>query len=161
MNGFDYRLEQKQKQYERELERAIIQRTKAFKEWEYETDQAKQSIYKKYVSRIDDTHPFLVDDYRMELAKEMRRIDSFYTPLVEREADVLRAKRARGLVGLSPSPYMQIHIEPEPFHLEGLDEIIPEIHRLIAEEKPRQVETKETKRKLLKWSVCCNKESFD
>ncbi|KAK8801026.1 hypothetical protein WA588_001854 [Blastocystis sp. NMH] len=95
---------------------------------------------------MDETHPFMVDDYRMEVAKEMHRIDSFYEPIIQREADVLRAKRARGL----------IHIEPEPFHLAGLDEVIPEIHRLLAEEEePQQVEAKETKRKLLKSIVCC------
>ena len=38
----------------------------------------------------------------------------------------------------------------------GLDEVIPEIHRLLAEEEePQQVEAKETKRKLLKSIVCC------
>ncbi|KAK8818611.1 hypothetical protein WA538_003922, partial [Blastocystis sp. DL] len=128
-----YLEQQKQKQYDRELERAIVERTKSYKEWEYEIDQAKRNIFKKYVSKMDETHPFMVDDYRMEVAKEMHRIDSFYEPIIQREADVLRAKRARGL----------IHIEPEPFHLAGLDEVIPEIHRLLAEEEePQQVEAK-------------------
>lgn len=93
-------VEQKQKQYDRELERAIVERTKSYKEWEYEIDQAKRNIFKKYVSKMDETHPFLVDDYRMEVAKEMHRIDSFYEPIIQREADVLRAKRTRGLVFL-------------------------------------------------------------
>ena len=93
-------VEQKQKQYDRELERAIVERTKSYKEWEYEIDQAKRNIFKKYVSKMDETHPFMVDDYRMEVAKEMHRIDSFYEPIIQREADVLRAKRARGLVSL-------------------------------------------------------------
>lgn len=75
-----------------------MERTKSYKEWEYEIDKAKRDIFRKYVNKTDETHPFLVDDYRMEVAKEMRRIDSFYKPLIEREADVLRAKRARGLV---------------------------------------------------------------
>ena len=137
-----YLEQQKQKQYDRELERAIVERTKSYKEWEYEIDQAKRNIFKKYVSKMDETHPFMVDDYRMEVAKEMHRIDSFYEPIIQREADVLRAKRARGL----------IHIEPEPFHLAGLDEVIPEIHRLLAEEEePQQVEAKETKRNLNRW----------
>lgn len=97
-------VEQKQKQYDRELERAIVERTKSYKEWEYEIDQAKRNIFKKYVSKMDETHPFMVDDYRMEVAKEMHRIDSFYEPIIQREADVLRAKRVRGLVSLL-SPY--------------------------------------------------------
>lgn len=83
-----------------------MERTKSFKEWEYEIDQAKRDIFKKYVAKIDETHPFLVDDYRMELTKEMHRIDSFYKPLIEREADVLRVKRARGLV--CPCPFVQM-----------------------------------------------------
>lgn len=47
---------------------------------------------------MDETHPFLVDDYRMEVQKEMERIDRFYTPLILREAQLLREKRKRGLV---------------------------------------------------------------
>ena len=52
---------------------------------------------------MDETHPFLVDDYRMEVAKELRRIDFFYKPLIEKEADILKAKRDRGLVCLTLS----------------------------------------------------------
>ena len=53
-------VEQKQKQYDRELERAIVERTKSYKEWEYEIDQAKRNIFKKYVSKMDETHPFMI-----------------------------------------------------------------------------------------------------
>lgn len=63
-----------------------------------ETKSARQSIYKKYLSEVDEAHPFLVDDYRMAVNKEMKRIDRFYQPLIEREAAILREKRERGLV---------------------------------------------------------------
>ena len=116
-----------------------MQRTKSFKEWEYEIDRAKREIFRKYVEMEDESHPFLVDDYRMELAKEMRRIDTFYEPLIEKEADELKVKRDRGL----------IHIEPEPFRLEGLDEVIPLIHGLISG-KVEELEEPEEKQKLLK-----------
>lgn len=80
---------------------------------------------------MDETHPFLVDDYRMEVQKEMERIDRFYTPLILREAQLLREKRKRGLVKVYCYIYEQIHIEPEPFYLEGLDEIIPKLHEYL------------------------------
>ena len=67
----------------------------------------------------------------MELVREMKRIDEFYRPLVRKEADVLRKKRELGLV----------HIEPEPFMLEGLDEIIPQINSLIKNKAPEQLDS--------------------
>ena len=96
-----YRLEQREKKYKRDLARAIVEKTEAFQEWEYETDKAKKDIYKKYLGLMDENHPFLVDDYRMEVAKELRRIDFFYKPLIEKEADILKAKRDQGLVCLT------------------------------------------------------------
>ena len=39
-----------------------------------EIKSARQSIYKKYLSEVDEAHPFLVDDYRMAVNKEMKRI---------------------------------------------------------------------------------------
>ena len=41
----------------------------------------------------------MVDDYRMEVLNEMKRIDRFYKPLISRETELLREKRRRGLVG--------------------------------------------------------------
>ena len=47
----------------------------------------------------------------------------------------------------------QIHIEPEPFYLEGLDEIIPKIHEYLEskddEEEEKQIENKKDYKKLL------------
>ena len=121
------------------LERAIARHTKAHQEWENEIENLKIAIFDKYKAKIDDSHPFLVDDYRMELVREMKRVDAFYRPLVRKEADVLRKKRELGLV----------HIEPEPFVLEGLDEIIPRINALIKNKKPqKQVQAKKPKQLL-------------
>lgn len=113
------------------MERAIVRHTKANQEWEDEIENIKIEIFNKYKNKVDDIHPFLVDDYRMELVREMKRIDDFYRPLVRKEADVLRKKRELGLV----------HIEPEPFVLEGLDEIIPQINSLIKNKAPEQLES--------------------
>ena len=115
------------------MERAIVRHTKANQEWEDEIENIKIEIFNKYKNKVDDIHPFLVDDYRMELVREMKRIDDFYRPLVRKEADVLRKKRELGLV----------HIEPEPFVLEGLDEIIPQINSLIKNKAPEQLESSE------------------
>lgn len=93
-------IEEKKKQYDIDLARAISKRTKAHQEWEQEINEMKRTIYKKYLGMMDETHPFLVDDYRMEVQKEMERIDRFYTPLILREAQLLREKRKRGLVRL-------------------------------------------------------------
>ena len=131
-------IEQHQRNYNEQLARAIVERTESYKEWEYEIDKAKREIFRKYVDMEDESHPFLVDDYRMELVKEMRRIDKFYEPLIEREADELKVKRDRGL----------IHIEPEPFHLEGLADVIPLIHKLISD-KPEELEEPKKNKKLI------------
>lgn len=72
----------------------------------------------------------------MEVQKETTRIDKFYKPLISREASLLREKRKRGLVSFQNEYNAQIHIEPEPFYLEGMDEIIPLIHELIDSNKP-------------------------
>ena len=61
----------------------------------------------------------------------MKLINEFYRPLVRKEADVLRKRRELGLV----------HIEPEPFVLEGLDEIIPQINSLIKNNAPKKLES--------------------
>lgn len=113
------------------MERAIVRHTKANQEWEDEIENVKIEIFNKYKNKVDELHPFLVDDYRMELVREMKRIDEFYRPLVRKEADVLRKKRELGLV----------HIEPEPFMLEGLDEIIPQINSLIKNKAPEQLDS--------------------
>ena len=77
----------------------------------------------------------------MELVKEMHRIDKFYEPLIEKEADELKVKRDLGL----------IHIEPEPFYLEGLDDVIPLIHKLISDkpEEPEELEEPKKNKKLV------------
>ena len=113
------------------MERAIVRHTRANQEWEDEIENIKIEIFNKYKNKVDDVHPFLVDDYRMELVREMKRINEFYRPLVRKEADVLRKKRELGLV----------HIEPEPFVLEGLDEIIPQINSLIKNNAPKKLES--------------------
>ena len=113
------------------MERAIVRHTRANQEWEDEVENIKIEIFNKYKNKVDDMHPFLVDDYRMELVREMKRINEFYRPLVRKEADVLRKKRELGLV----------HIEPEPFVLEGLDEIIPQINSLIKNKAPKKLES--------------------
>ena len=113
------------------MERAIVRHTKANQEWEDEIENVKIEIFNKYKNKVDELHPFLVDDYRMELVRKMKRIDEFYRPLVRKEADVLRKKRELGLV----------HIEPEPFMLEGLDEIIPQINSLIKNKAPEQLDS--------------------
>lgn len=113
------------------MERAIVRHTRANQEWEDEVENIKIEIFNKYKNKVDDVHPFLVDDYRMELVREMKRINEFYRPLVRKEADVLRKKRELGLV----------HIEPEPFVLEGLDEIIPQINSLIKNKAPKKLES--------------------
>ena len=113
------------------MERAIVRHTRANQEWEDEIENIKIEIFNKYKNKEDDVHPFLVDDYRMELVREMKRINEFYRPLVRKEADVLRKKRELGLV----------HIEPEPFVLEGLDEIIPQINSLIKNNAPKKLES--------------------
>lgn len=113
------------------MERAIVRHTRANQEWEDEIENIKIEIFNKYKNKVDDVHPFLVDDYRMELVKEMKRINEFYRPLVRKEADVLRKKRELGLV----------HIEPEPFVLDGLDEIIPQINSLIKNNAPKKLES--------------------
>ena len=113
------------------MERAIVRHTRANQEWEDEVENIKIEIFNKYKNKVDDVHPFLVDDYRMELVREMKRINEFYRPLVRKEADVLRKKRELGLV----------HIEPEPFVLEGLDEIIPQINSLIKNNAPKKLES--------------------
>ena len=113
------------------MERAIVRHTRANQEWEDEIENIKIEIFNKYKNKVDDMHPFLVDDYRMELVREMKRINEFYRPLVRKEADVLRKKRELGLV----------HIEPEPFVLEGLDEIIPQINSLIKNKVPKKLES--------------------
>ena len=58
----------------------------------------KEETYHRYVETVDETHPFLVDDYRMEIAKEVKRINAFYKPLIQQEADELSKKRRLGLV---------------------------------------------------------------
>ena len=60
----------------------------------------KEETYRRYVETVDETHPFLVDDYRMEVAKEVKRINAFYKPLIQQEADELSKKRRLGLVGI-------------------------------------------------------------
>ena len=52
----------------------------------------KEETYHRYVETVDETHPFLVDDYRMEIAKEVKRISAFYKPLIQQEADELIPK---------------------------------------------------------------------
>ena len=46
-----------------------------------------------------------------------------------------------------------MHIEPEPFYLEGLDEVIPKIHELLKSEPSEQqsLETEEKEKKLLEY----------
>lgn len=45
-----------------------------------------------------------------------------------------------------------MYIEPEPFYLEGLDEVIPKIHELLKSEPSEQsLETEEKEKKLLEY----------
>lgn len=81
----------------------IVSKTKAFQEWRYEMRRMKEETYRRYVETVDETHPFLVDDYRMEVAKEVKRINAFYKPLIQQEADELSKKRRLGLVVVSAS----------------------------------------------------------
>ena len=75
-------------------------KTKAYREWEFEMRKMKEETYRRYLDTVDDTHPFLVDDYRMEVVRESRRITDFYKPLIQREADMLSEKRRLGQVGV-------------------------------------------------------------
>ena len=85
----------------------IVTKTKAYREWEFELRKMKADTYRRYLDTVDDTHPFLVDDYRMEVIKESRRITDFYKPLIQREADVLSEKRRLGLVTIAIEVYVR------------------------------------------------------
>ncbi|KAK8827135.1 hypothetical protein WA577_007634, partial [Blastocystis sp. JDR] len=128
--------ERKKREYDNALAGTIVTKTKAYREWEFEMRKMKEETYRRYLDTVDDTHPFLVDDYRMEVVRESRRITDFYKPLIQREADMLSEKRRLG----------QVHIEPEPFYLEGLDEVIPKIHELLKSE-PSEEKSLETEEK--------------